>query len=257
MECGSQKTTVIHPNAKCCEHMVSKLNFFKSWLDLLFESRCPLCQRSTSQSFCCDCQRRIERCQFQSIHQSDDDTLSIFAWGVYGGALKQAIAALKYNNHPQLARPLGQYLARAWLTLAANPPKQLIVVPIPMHPHKQKQRGYNQADLLAKAFCEFTGLPLRNQGLARTRTTQAQFTLSRDQREQNLKGAFELGRHFRQSRPVDAVLLLDDIYTSGATARSASETLRKSHIQVYGIAALAKPLEGKTDAEFRGIRRDA
>jgi len=165
--------------------------------------------------------------------------LPVFAWGAYGGTLKRAIAVLKYENEPQIAKPLGHWLAQAWLNsqLAS---KALVVVPIPLHANKQKQRGYNQATLLAQSFCEITRLQLHQRGLERIRATEAQFGLSASDREKNLAMAFKLGSEFRHHHPTKPVLLLDDIYTTGATARSAAQTLEKLGIPVYGLVALAQ-----------------
>jgi ComF family protein len=168
------------------------------------------------------------------------------AWGRYEGALKRAIAALKYNNAPQLARPLGQALAQVWLASPMAAVKSVTVVPIPMHSEKQKQRGFNQAELLAAAFCDRTGLPLQRHGLVRIRATEAQFTLASAQREQNLAGAFQVNSSLLQQRSVQKVLLLDDIYTTGATVRSAVEALQHHQIPVLGVAAIAKTEQGKT-----------
>ncbi len=172
--------------------------------------------------------------------------LPIFSWGSYGGALKRAIAALKYNNQPQLARPLGQWLAQAWRSsLVSRPP--LTVVPIPLHQDRYKLRGYNQAALLAHSFCALAGLSLQCYGLERSQNTQAQFGLSIAQREQNLFQAFNLGQDFLRKPPVYPVLLLDDIYTTGATTRSAANVLQHAGIEVYGIVtfAFAKQLKAQ------------
>ena len=217
----------------------------QSLLGLFLESNCPLCQRPTAEIFCRDCQRQIQRCQLPNSAPFGQGQLPVFAWGLYGGTLKRAIAVLKYDNQPQIARPLGHWLAQSWL---ASPLRQavprsvtkLTVVPIPMHAAKQQQRGYNQAELLAQSFCEVTGLPLQLQGLQRVRATEAQFNLSVAAREQNLTDAFSLGKGLRQHRASDAVLLLDDIYTTGATARAAMHTLRQQGIAVYGLAAVAQ-----------------
>ena len=207
-------------------------------LNLFLESNCPLCQRPTPKEFCQDCARQIQRCQMPNSNSLWQERLPVFVWGVYGGTLKRAIAALKYENQPQLARPLGHWLAQAWLNsqLAST---RLIVVPIPLHANKQKQRGYNQAALLAQSFCEITGLQLQQTGLERVRGTEAQFGLSIVEREKNLAMAFQLGSGFRRHRPASPVLLLDDIYTTGATARSAAQTLENLNIPVYGLVAIA------------------
>lgn len=210
----------------------------KGLLNLFLESHCPLCQRPTSEEFCQDCARRVQRQDLPLLTSLGQGQLPIFAWGVYGGILKQAIAALKYENRPQLARPLGHWLAKSWLNsqLAST---QVIVVPIPLHADKQKQRGYNQAALLAQSFCELTMLQLQQRGLERIRATEPQFGLSAPEREKNLAMSFGLGPGFRRHRPTSPVLLLDDIYTTGATIRSAAQTLQQQGIAVCGIVALA------------------
>ncbi len=206
-------------------------------LNLFLESNCPLCQRLTPKEFCQDCAKQLQH-QLPHLIWLWQRQLPVYTWGVYGDKLKRALKALKYENQPQLARPLGHWLAKSWLdsSLAST---QLIVVPIPLHTERQKQRGYNQAALLAQSFCEITGLNLQQSGLERMQATKAQFGLSVSEREKNLAMAFELGPGFRHYRPDQPVLLLDDIYTTGATVRSAAQTLQQQGIIVSGIVAVA------------------
>ena len=163
--------------------------------------------------------------------------MPVFVWGHYGGSLKRAIAALKYENNPQLSQPLGQWLGQAWNEAAIARSTKLAVVPIPMHPHKRRQRGFDQAELIARSFCQVTGLPLQSRGLERVRQTEALFGLSPDARVREVSDAFALGAQFR--RLPKAVLLLDDIYTTGATARSAVTVLESRGIRVFGLVAIA------------------
>jgi ComF family protein len=144
---------------------------------------------------------------------------------------------MKYDNQPNVARPLGYWLGEAWLN-SQHSSKQLVIVPIPLHASKQKERGYNQAALIAQSFCEITGNAYKPNALERVRETTAQFGLSATEREKNLVSAFRVGADFRH-RPDAPVLLVDDIYTTGATARSAVQTLRQSGIAVYGLVAVA------------------
>ncbi|UBF25344.1 hypothetical protein K9N68_27640 [Kovacikia minuta CCNUW1] len=85
-------------------------------LNLVVEGKCSLCGRSTAEEFCLDCQRQVQRCQLHHTHEAELEQPSVFAWGHYSGGLKRAIAALKYENQPQLARPLGHWLAHTWLS---------------------------------------------------------------------------------------------------------------------------------------------
>lgn len=211
----------------------------KGLLDLFLQSSCPLCQRPTAKEFCHDCQRQLQRCQMTNPEQFWRGELPVFAWGVYGGAVKRAMRALKYDKQTQVAQPLGYWLAEAWLNSSPAAGRKLTVVPIPLHGKKLRDRGFNQAQLLAESFCQVTGLPLQRHGLERVRETEAQYTQSATERQQNLAGAFQLGKGFCQWRPDSPILLLDDIYTTGATARSAAGILRQKGIQVCGIVAIA------------------
>jgi ComF family protein len=208
-------------------------------LNLFLQSPCPLCQRSGGEYFCRYCQQQLQSYQLKNCQEHWTGDLPLFTWGTYQGSVKQAIAALKYNNHPELARPLGNWMGKAWQQ--ASPIKsKCIVVPIPMHSEKQKQRGFNQAELLAQSFCQITRHELRSQTLIRAKETKAQFSLSAAEREKNLQAAFQLGREGQQIKQLkQPVLLLDDIYTTGATARAAKEVLQRSGIKVAGIVALA------------------
>lgn len=211
---------------------------FESLLNLFLKSNCSLCQRSTAQEFCQYCAKQLHKCHLPNPCIYWKQPLPVFAWGAYGGILKMAIAAMKYENKPQIARPLGQWLGEAWLLNLPLFDSRCAVVPIPLHPHKQKQRGYNQAALIAQSFCETTGVKLKLNGLERIRETQAQFSLSASEREKNLTKAFGIGQDFRH-RSQDSVLLVDDIYTTGATARAAIYTLNQAGIAVLGIVTTA------------------
>lgn len=181
----------------------------------------------------------------------------MLAWGRYEGKLKRALAGLKYDQQPQIAQPLGEWLAQTWLSLPSSRRSQErsrpVVVPIPLHPEKLQQRGYNQAALLAQAFCDRTGLPLQAQGLMRVRSTEAQFGLSEAARNQNLVGAFAIAPQWQRQKPA-SVLLLDDIYTTGATARSAAQTLRSQGIRVVGMVAIAQALP-HSQRELKKVER--
>ena len=117
--------------------------------------------------------------------------------------------------------------------------RQLVVVPIPLHASKQKQRGYNQAALIAQSFCQATGLKLKQNGLERVRETKAQFGLSASERENNLAEAFAVGSELRHRHLDTPVLLVDDIYTTGATAKFCCANTSSVWLTVLGLAAVA------------------
>ena len=215
-------------------------DIFNNVLSLFLQTNCPLCQRPAKTELCQYCQKQLESCKFTNPGASWQGDLPVFIWGMYGGQLKRTIAVMKYENHPELARSLGYLTGKAWLNSPISKyQNKLTVVPIPLHPNKQKQRGFNQAELLAKSFCEITGLPLISQGLQRIRETDAQFGLNAIERDKNLSEAFAINPAFKNRLINVSVLLLDDIYTTGATVRYAAKVLHQQGIKVYGIIAIA------------------
>lgn len=203
-------------------------------LQIFLTAPCRLCGAASPEAVCPACQKHLRRCRLSQRLEADP-TLPVLAWGSYHGHLRQAIAALKYQQKPDIAHFLGAELGSLWPKSHSSP----TVVPIPLHSDRRQQRGFNQAELLAQSFCRATGLRHCPQGLTRIRATTAQHSLSALQRQQNLDRAFAVGTGLS---PGNSVLLLDDIYTSGATAQAAAKVLRQRGIQVVGIAVVARAL---------------
>jgi ComF family protein len=215
--------------------MLTFTNFFNN---LFLQSNCPLCDRSTPAEFCPGCIKQLQKSQLAKPAIGWGGEIPVFAWGSYGGSLKRAIGVMKYQKQSQIARPLGRWLGESWLLYSPLMPLQLIAVPIPLHPNREKERGFNQATLIAKSFCETTGLKFKPNGLQRIKNTEAQYQVSQDKRDKNLSDAFSIGTDFR-NLPKIPVLLVDDIYTTGATAKSAIKTLNQAGISVVGIVTVA------------------
>jgi ComF family protein len=159
--------------------------------------------------------------------------------------MRGALHALKYDGLHPVVRPLGGMLAQAIAKLAPEAPAELLVVPVPLHRSRLARRGFNQARLLSlhalkalrKSHPAFK-LALASTTLMRLRETESQAGLSPRQRRINVRGAFIVsdpatvtGKH---------VLLVDDILTTGATARSASQALLKAGAASVWVATLAR-----------------
>jgi ComF family protein len=208
----------------------------KSFLSIFLQENCPLCQRSTEQEICRDCLGQLQSQKLKNPPQLWSGECPLFAWGNYEGKLKQAIATLKYDRRPQLGEVMGQWLGETWQEAALLQKKRLTVISIPIHRHKLKERGFNQAEIIARGFCQVTGDRLQPNALIRIRDTQAMYGLKPQEREQNLKNAFKIGKNIDSKNPV---LLIDDIYTTGTTAREVTKYLRSHHVPVVGIATLS------------------
>ncbi|MEO0707297.1 MAG: ComF family protein [Cyanobacteria bacterium J06649_5] len=229
---------------------------------------CPVCDRDTRQTFCTDCYRQlpivepstlqpttsrqaIEQCtsvqsSVQSWYTDPTHSLPISALGDYGGLLKRAILAMKYSNRPDVAKPLGYALGQLWLSQRIATEGPLYAVPIPLHAERQTTRGYNQAEVIAHSFCRVTRLPMLASGLVRTQATQPQHQLNLAERTKNLDQVFQIGpalsriiqRADKQNNL--SALLIDDIYTTGTTVRSAAKVLEQAGIDVVGTLTLAR-----------------
>lgn len=159
--------------------------------------------------------------------------------------MKEAIHALKYDCLHAAARPLGRMLAAAIARLADEAPGELLVVPIPLHRSKYAQRGFNQARSLARealAALHTTHpqwrLTLASRTLMRLRATESQAGLTPRQRRLNLRGAFSVSD--QSAVTMKHVLLIDDILTTGATARAAARALAQAGAASVWVATLAR-----------------
>lgn len=211
----------------------------KQLLSVFLQSHCLVCNRTTSDALCEYC---LDKLSSHQLRQNDRLKLfqkqAIFAWSAYDGQLKKAIALMKYSNQPEIGDTLGRLLGQAWReSNLIKSHLKVTVVPIPMHRKKLQERGFNQAEIIAKSFCQLTGYELNSQVLVRTRETKAMFNLnSLEERAKNLQGAFRVGHKL----PRHPILLVDDIYTTGTTVKESVRILEQKKIKFIGVAAVAK-----------------
>ena len=150
----------------------------------------------------------------------------------FDGVMRQAIHQLKYRNLRALAPTLSQLLRDY---LAANPIPAEVLVPVPLHPKRRRERGYNQSSLLARELGKLTGLAVVDDCLIRQRTALPQArSASVEDRRRNVAKAFICRDHQLQERQV---LLIDDVTTSGATLDACAAAVKASGAaSVWGLA---------------------
>jgi ComF family protein len=215
-------------------------------LSLFLDHACPVCERPTSASLCESCERQLQRHQLAHPLTKSQHGLTVISWGTYEGHLKRGIATLKYSKQVELSQFLGFQLGHTWLGQTTGHPRQSalspVVIPIPLHAERHRQRGFNQAELLAQWFCHSTHLPLMADGLLRVQATQPQHRLNQADRQKNLSQAFAVNRQKLPQLQRSSVWLLDDIFTTGATVHSAAQTLRRYRISVAGVCTVARAM---------------
>lgn len=152
------------------------------------------------------------------------------------GAMRQAILLFKYGGRRTLARHLGRLMAEAAGCLF-DPRQFDLLVPVPLHPKRERARGFNQAALLAEEIGAGWGLRVGDRVLHRVRATETQ-SGGRREREDNVKGAFAV---LWPERVKDLrLLLIDDVFTTGATAGECTKTLLTAGASAVGIYTLAR-----------------
>jgi ComF family protein len=166
------------------------------------------------------------------------------AYGSYESGLRELIHLLKYDGIRPAANVLGRMLSDAIVPLQPFfAPGQVLIVPVPLHSRKRRQRGFNQAELIARAAVKrqppgrFEVSPV----LDRIRETQSQIGLSRHDRRENLRGAFAVTTP-EVIRGREA-LLVDDVFTTGTTVSECARVLRRAGAAKVYVATVARTLK--------------
>jgi ComF family protein len=262
----------------------------ESLFSVLFPSDCRICSEPllniSRLPVCLDCVARIEPVRGKVCSICGERVLSSYAdmdsegvrrcpvcrridrpfsravaYGGYEGGLRELIHLLKYNGVRPAANVLGRMLAEAIADLEPSFDEaglfdqgSIAVIPVPLYKTKRRQRGFNQAELIAKAALK--AYPARERMqlvtdlLLRTRDTHSQIGLTSLQRRANLRGAFAVARAAEVTGR--QVLLVDDVYTTGTTATECARVLRRAGARQVWVATVARTLKLASNyAEFR------
>jgi len=230
-------------------------------LDLLYPPRCEACGRLREEPICGECLNKIEfirpplcetcgepfdplakgapRCQ---RCRSGRRPYTIARSAVYyEGPVVQAIFRFKYHGQMVLGRTLGRLMVEALGDGAAglSPEAAEVVCPVPLHPSRLRERGFNQSELVAEEVAAALGKPLKAL-LERTRPTLPQVDLPVESRAANVRDAF--APRLEEVIAGKKVLLVDDLFTTGATLSECARALRRGGAAEVRVFTLARPL---------------
>jgi ComF family protein len=181
------------------------------------------------------------------------------AYGSYQGGLREMVHLLKYHRVFPAAKVLGRMVAEAMIGLEPLLGDETVtVIPVPLHKSKRRQRGFNQAELIAKAALKFHATDrfhLASHVLVRQRDTDSQIGMTSRQRRENMRGAFAVSSANEVNGGVKdkEALLVDDVLTTGATAAECARVLLKAGASKVWVATAARTLK-LADAEFRDAK---
>jgi ComF family protein len=190
---------------------------------------CPRCWETIKwlgMDECARCAGQFSRDGTCASCLSEGASVSVRAVAQFEGAAREAVHALKYAGHTDIASVLGPLMADRL------PADTSAIIPVPLHFTRRHQRGFNQAEVLARYIAKHRGIRVLSRSLRRVRRTDTQVSLTAKERRANVAGAFQ----FRGRLITGPVLLLDDVLTTGATLDACSETLRQAGLgPIYGI----------------------
>ncbi len=209
---------------------------------------CIICQTTqieTDTSVCKNCWSQIpaiDRDEYITniVHkQIQDDCYfnkSIVVWS-FSPEVQTIIHYLKYMDFRQLAKIIGKAMGEKLIRFGSSP-KDTILIPVPLHRTRIRERGYNQSELLCQAIYEATGLPFSDNILKRIRYTQSQTRLTAKERHQNVAGAFKAVS--KKELNDKTIFLVDDVLTTGATMNSCAKELFLAGAKNINLLAAVK-----------------
>ena len=157
----------------------------------------------------------------------------------YGDTARKVALKLKYSGRPGVAATLAHFMARQ-LPLCGGGGGEALLVPVPLHRWRIWKRGYNQAALIASALSRRSGIPVEPDLLRRTRATPPLKGLGRRERALTVRGAFAVAKEDRPRLKGRHVILVDDVFTSGATAGACARTLRRAGASTVAVLTWAR-----------------
>jgi len=219
-------------------------------LEIIFPTRCVSCGRG-GNLLCPDCESKLVPLESLScivcgrpavggithpICRSRWAPERFLAAFPYRGPARRLVQALKYKRLRAVAKIMAELLIGEMREIGVDFGPQAQAVPIPLSFWRQGARGFNQAELLARALAEELKLDFRPKILRKIRDTSSQVSLSRPERQENVRGVFSVSAELHG----EDILLVDDVVTTGATAREAARTLKKAGAGQVWVLAFAQ-----------------
>lgn len=221
-------------------------------LDYLYPPRCPVCDRPVLQKqshdgFCTACIEKLpiirgKRCckcgrALSSLEKEYCSDCLKYGWThiydkglslcTYDDTIRGIIYRLKYGKRSEYADALGKLLSDAFGEALKRAGAEGVVA-VPLHENRIRKRGYNQAALLAKSFSKYSGIPFCAHYVERVKDTKPLKSMTRSERQNNLKKAFKIGRN---DVKLKVSIVIDDIYTTGSTIDALAEVLKEAGVR--------------------------
>lgn len=216
------------------------MDWFENALDFLYPTKCGICGKIDKEGLCKCCEIMMKQLQkeeyIEKVEKSDafDKRFSLFP---YTGFIRELLLSYKFQDASYLATTFTKILLKnenccRFINLYD------IIIPVPIHQKRYRQRGYNQSELIARKLANATKLGLEVTTLQKKMDNEAQSRLDKKDRFNNVEGVYFLKN--KEKIQEKHILLLDDIYTTGATVNACSSCLKQAKIKSIGVLTIAK-----------------
>ena len=221
------------------------MNFLKNMLFFIFPRKCEMCEK-ISESYICDkCKNEIEKSKLylnKVDHYSKDDTKYFDEHAYvfeYNSIIREKIIEYKFKNKPYLGKMFSEFFVKNE-KMCGFFKKYDIIIPVPIHNKRKKERGYNQTALIVNDIAKKTLELEYYDALVKVKNIVPQSTLRKEERKENSKNVYKLKADSERIIENKKVLIFDDIYTTGATAEECAKAVKKAKPDKIGILTLAK-----------------
>ncbi len=227
--------------------MANLITWWRDFVDLVFPRCCEACSRGlvgNEATICTRCRIALPRIEknslyaelirYQFVHIPAVSSTQSFLLFTKRGKVQKLLHAMKYKGNQEVGLVLGRMFGQE-LVAENRLPEAALIISVPLHQRKLKQRGYNQSDLLAEGLSQATGIPWSGSVLTRKKYTETQTGKSKKERHDNVQGVFEAQRQ----DGYESVIILDDVLTTGATLCACIEALKDAGYKQFHVLTIA------------------
>lgn len=225
------------------------MRFFEDILNIVFPNICCVCDEvltNNEEVICFHCRSELPKTKFTNLQNNElverfhgklkvDFGISYLRF-YKSGLAQKLLHQFKYKNYPEVGKLIGNWLGYEMLN-NGNISNVDFIIPVPLHPRKERKRGYNQTLFFAQGISEATNIPVQKQNLIRNRYNQSQTHKTKEQRWVSVQHAFKVKN--RKIIEDKHILLVDDVVTTGATLEACGNQILQNGAVGLGIATMA------------------
>lgn len=216
-------------------------SILESILNFIYPPVCGICGKIDEKFLCKKCENRLKANTVFKIDNYNDDILKFYNEHmyifIYDGIIRKTIINYKFNEKSYIYKTLSNYILKNKKFIEKIQSYD-IIIPVPISKERYKQRGYNQSELIVEEIGRKVQTKIERKVLYKIKNIVPQSTLNKEEREQNIKGAYKIKNI--ENIINKKILLFDDIYTTGSTVNECCKILTEKGVKELGILTLAK-----------------